>query len=113
VARYAPPDGLTNVFAVFDTDYYVRFLSGFFNRTPGPPPFSSMNSTPADSKARRTAKSFAMVMEREREKKDEGSSKGDLFWSNEAIGSGGARSLAQRRVAARLGVHDHPIDLSA
>jgi hypothetical protein len=32
-------------------------------RTPGPPPFSSMNSTPADSNARRTAKSFAMVMD--------------------------------------------------
>jgi hypothetical protein len=28
---------------------YVRFLRGFFNRTPGPPPFSSMNSMPAAS----------------------------------------------------------------
>ena len=28
-------------------------------RTPGPPPFSSMNSTPPTSKARRTAKSLA------------------------------------------------------
>src|SRR5262249_34908463 len=33
------------------------------NRTPGPPPFSSMNSTPAASKARRTAKSLAAVIE--------------------------------------------------
>ena len=32
-------------------------------RTPGPPPFSSMNSTPATSKARRTAKSFAVVID--------------------------------------------------
>src|SRR5262245_1873395 len=32
-------------------------------RTPGPPPFSSMNSTPAASKARRTAKSLAAVIE--------------------------------------------------
>jgi len=32
-------------------------------RTPGPPPLSSMNSTPAASKARRTAKSFAVVMD--------------------------------------------------
>jgi hypothetical protein len=33
------------------------------SRTPGPPPFLSMNSTPALSKARRTAKSLAAVME--------------------------------------------------
>jgi hypothetical protein len=33
----------------------VRFLS----RTPGPPPFSSMNSTPAASNARRIARSLA------------------------------------------------------
>ena len=32
-------------------------------RTPGPPPFSSMNSTPATSKARRTARSLATVRE--------------------------------------------------
>ncbi len=32
-------------------------------RTPGPPPFSSMNSTPADSSARRTAKLLAAVIE--------------------------------------------------
>ena len=31
-------------------------------RTPGPPPFSSMNSMPAASKARRTAKLFAVVI---------------------------------------------------
>src|SRR5215472_9824046 len=31
------------------------------SRTPGPPPFSSMNSIPADSNARRTARSFATV----------------------------------------------------
>ena len=35
----------------------------FFNRTPGPPPFSSMNSTPAASSARRIAKSLADVSE--------------------------------------------------
>jgi hypothetical protein len=32
-------------------------------RTPGPPPSSLMNSTPAASKARRTAKSLAMVID--------------------------------------------------
>jgi hypothetical protein len=32
----------------------------FRSRTPGPPPFSSMNSTPADSNARRIAKSLAL-----------------------------------------------------
>jgi hypothetical protein len=32
-------------------------------RTPGPSPFSSMNTTPAASRARRTAKSFATVRE--------------------------------------------------
>jgi hypothetical protein len=32
-------------------------------RTPGPPPFSSMNSTPAASRARRTAKSLAVVID--------------------------------------------------
>ena len=29
----------------------MRFLCGFFDRTPGPPPFSSMNSMPALSNA--------------------------------------------------------------
>jgi len=33
------------------------------NRTPGPPPLSSMNSTPAASRARRTAKSLAVVID--------------------------------------------------
>src|SRR5215469_5978610 len=37
----------------------VRFL----RRTPGPPPFSSMNSTPAVSNARRIARSLAAVIE--------------------------------------------------
>jgi len=36
---------------------------GCRKRTPGPPPLSSMNSTPAASKARRTAKSLATVRE--------------------------------------------------
>jgi hypothetical protein len=39
------------------------YLRCFRRRTPGPPSFSSMNSTPAASKARRTAKSFAAVIE--------------------------------------------------
>jgi hypothetical protein len=44
---------------------YLRYFPGerFRRRTPGPPPFSSMNSTPAASKARRTAKSLAAVIE--------------------------------------------------
>lgn len=33
----------------------------FRKRNPGPPPFSSMKSTPADSKARRIARSLAAV----------------------------------------------------
>jgi hypothetical protein len=37
------------------------FCCRFRSRTPGPPPFSSMNSTPADSNARRIAKSLALV----------------------------------------------------
>jgi len=37
--------------------------SDFRRRTPGPPPFSSMNSTPADSSARRSASSLAAVIE--------------------------------------------------
>jgi hypothetical protein len=42
----------------------VHFLwERFRSRTPGPPPFSSMNSTPAFSSARRTARSFATVIE--------------------------------------------------
>jgi hypothetical protein len=36
---------------------------GLRRRTPGPPPFPSMNSTPAASKARRMAKSFGAVIE--------------------------------------------------
>jgi hypothetical protein len=35
----------------------------FRRRTPGPPPFSSMNSTPAASRAWRTAKSLATVID--------------------------------------------------
>ena len=38
-------------------------LPGLRRRTPGPPPFSSMNSTPAASRARRTARSLAAVIE--------------------------------------------------
>ena len=46
----------------------VPYLLGFLwirlrSLTPGPPPFSSMNSTPAASKARRTAKSLAAVID--------------------------------------------------
>jgi len=40
-----------------------RFLGGFFSRTPGPPPFSSMNTIPAASSAWRTARSLAAVIE--------------------------------------------------
>jgi hypothetical protein len=40
-------------------------LLGLFSRslTPGPPPFASMNSTPAVSRTRRTAKSLAVVID--------------------------------------------------
>jgi len=36
-------------------------FGGFRRRTPGPPPFSSMNSMPADSNVRRIASSLAAV----------------------------------------------------
>ena len=42
---------------------YRCFPCRFRSRTPGPPPFSSMNSTPADSRARRIARSLAIVNE--------------------------------------------------
>jgi hypothetical protein len=46
------------------TNYFLGALGRRCRkRTPGPPPFSSMNSTPEASKARRTAKSFAAVSE--------------------------------------------------
>jgi hypothetical protein len=38
-----------------------RRLGSFFSRTPGPPPFSSMNSMPAPSSVRRIARSLAAV----------------------------------------------------
>jgi hypothetical protein len=40
---------------------YPFFDCRLRSRTPGPPPFSSMNSTPAVSSARRIASSFAAV----------------------------------------------------
>ena len=44
--------------------YLLGFLwTRFRSLTPGPPPFSSVNSTPAASKARRTAKSLAAVID--------------------------------------------------
>jgi hypothetical protein len=46
---------------------YFRFARrGFRNRTPSPVPFSSMNSIPASSKARRIAASLASVTGSER-----------------------------------------------
>src|SRR5262249_41109972 len=46
-------------------DYFLSVLcrGRCRNRTPGPPPLSSMNSTPAASRARRTAKSLAVVID--------------------------------------------------
>jgi len=50
--------------AVVGSVHFLDFsFSGLRSRTPGPPPFSSMNSTPAASKARRTARSFTVVIE--------------------------------------------------
>jgi hypothetical protein len=47
--------------------FHIRFRDFSFDRlrsrTPGPSPFSSMNTTPAASKARRTAKSFGAVID--------------------------------------------------
>src|ERR1700722_4107397 len=42
---------------------YRRGFSDLRRRTPGPPPFSSMNSTPAASRVRRTARLLAEVIE--------------------------------------------------
>jgi hypothetical protein len=41
---------------------YLFFWCRFRNLTPGPLPFSSMNSTPANSNARRIAESFGAVI---------------------------------------------------
>jgi len=43
--------------------FFGLSLACFRRRTPGPPPFSSMNSTSAASKARRTARSSAAVID--------------------------------------------------
>ena len=43
-------------------DDHVSFRRRLRNRAPAPPPFSLMNSTPAASKARPIARSFAMVI---------------------------------------------------
>src|SRR6516225_8134185 len=42
---------------------YTDLLRQLLNRTPGPPPFSSMNSIPAASRARRMARSLGIVIE--------------------------------------------------
>jgi hypothetical protein len=42
---------------------HQAFLAVFRRRTPGPPPFSSINSMPAVSNARRTERSLAAVIE--------------------------------------------------
>src|SRR6516164_6120507 len=49
--------------ALAERAHQAFFACRLRRRTPGPPPSSSMNSTPAASKARRTAKSFAMVID--------------------------------------------------
>jgi hypothetical protein len=41
----------------------AAYADGFFNRTPSPPPFFSMNSMPASSSARRITRSLAAVNE--------------------------------------------------
>jgi hypothetical protein len=45
--------------------YYLRFpcCCALRRRTPGPPPFPSMNSTPAASNVRRTAESLTVVID--------------------------------------------------
>jgi hypothetical protein len=45
------------------SDRFSDQREGFRRRTPAPPPFSSMNSTPASSSARRIARSFAAVID--------------------------------------------------
>jgi hypothetical protein len=55
---------LAKLVAMFRRLHQILYLRGFSfadfrRRTPGPPPFSSMNSTPANSKARRTTSSVA------------------------------------------------------
>src|SRR5262249_8583966 len=43
--------------------YWAFFTRRLRRRTPGPPPSSSMKSTPAASRVRRTAKSLAAVID--------------------------------------------------
>jgi hypothetical protein len=76
VLRSAFPEALAVVFQTCPRGMELKFqktlgprgdhLDGFFfsglrSRTPGPLPFSSMNSTPANSKADRSAASLARV----------------------------------------------------
>jgi hypothetical protein len=57
--RSTPPYGRRQCVVYLPGFLWVRLRS----LTPGPPPFSSVNSTPAASKARRTAKSLAAVID--------------------------------------------------
>jgi hypothetical protein len=66
--RERPRGGEGPVNAAHGRRQCVAYLPGFLwvrlrSLTPGPPPFSSVNSTPAASNARRTAKSLAAVID--------------------------------------------------
>jgi hypothetical protein len=64
--RYISPDVVASITTAATSKIYRLCTFGrgrCRNRTPGPPLFPSMNSTPAASKARRTAKSLAMVID--------------------------------------------------
>jgi hypothetical protein len=49
--RNEPNSGATDALNSHVSPRHVRFFGGFFSRRPCPPPFSSMNSTPAASSA--------------------------------------------------------------
>jgi hypothetical protein len=57
------PTSLNSLSCQFSLRYERFEDSGFRSRTPGPPPFSAMNSMPEDSNARRIDRSFAAVSE--------------------------------------------------
>ena len=65
-APFEHPRNVYRIYPSAEGHPYSLFCprTGFRSRTPGPPPFSAMNSIPAASNTRRTASSLALVIGR-------------------------------------------------